>query len=307
MEADIPAKREEIGSASDESNPFNLLALPTALLLRIVDRLELPEELAAVSCVCRLLRQLSSDSRRWETFFRQRWAATRTESGKTPDVDSAKRSSWHKQYNSRESSSKAYTGRYYEDDTMYGHTETIRGVRFQPTLDLIASCSADRTVRLWDLKTRRCAQVSKNPHSALIRTVEMDLDLLASGSSDKTVRVWKADYSLPQLFTLSRSYKLKGHIAPVTALATDEQNLYSGSWDQTVRVWSKDSLRRVATFAQDDWVTSLIVRGRRLTTAVGSSVRCFDLETGKCVANLQDVHVGKVQAVEGTQCGRVVF
>jgi WD40 repeat protein len=67
--------------------------------------------------------------------------------GKTPDVESAKRSSWHKQYNSRESSSKAYTGRYYEDDTMYGHTETIRGVRFQPTLDLIASCSADRTVR----------------------------------------------------------------------------------------------------------------------------------------------------------------
>jgi hypothetical protein len=77
MEADIPANREEIGSASDESN---LLALPTALLLRIVDRLELPEELAAVSCVCRLLRQLSSDSRRWETFFRQRWAPTRTES-----------------------------------------------------------------------------------------------------------------------------------------------------------------------------------------------------------------------------------
>jgi hypothetical protein len=47
-------------------------------------------------------------------------------------------------------------------------------------------------------------------------------------------------------------------------------------------------------YLTDDWVTSLIVRGRRLATAVGSSVRCFDLETGKCVANLQDVHVGKV-------------
>ena len=56
---------------------------------------------------------------------------------------------------------------------------------------MIASCSEDKTVRLWDAYTGEALRTLQG-HSSAVWTVAFSLDnrMLASCSNDETVRIW---------------------------------------------------------------------------------------------------------------------
>ena len=62
---------------------------------------------------------------------------------------------------------------------------------------------------------------------------EGESDMLVSGSTDGIIAVW----SVRQKKCM---YKLKGHKAAVTSLATSNRTIFSGSEDKTVRYGSPD-------------------------------------------------------------------
>ena len=67
----------------------------------------------------------------------------------------------------------------------------VLSVAFHPTKNLLASCSADTTIRTWDITSGSCLSTLSG-HSYPVTSVCWNNDgtKLASGSADKTVKVW---------------------------------------------------------------------------------------------------------------------
>lgn len=128
-----------------------------------------------------------------------------------------------------------------------GHTGTTRALCAIGVDDqvLIASCSDDRTVRLWDPRTAR-HRMTLTGHTDWVRAVCSvrvgDSNLLASAGDDKSVRLWN-----PVSGSLEAT--LTGHTGWVRHLCTvqvrDAVLLASAGEDQSIRFWNGSDGRLV--------------------------------------------------------------
>ena len=121
------------------------------------------------------------------------------------------------------------------------HTKGVYSVAFKPNSHLLASGSADNTIRIWNFrKPRLHPQYMRTleGHRGSVNSVAWSPDgrTLASASRDGTVRLW--DPVLEINFAV-----LRGHRSSVTCVAwsPDGRILASGSDDKTVRLWDPDT------------------------------------------------------------------
>ncbi|OAF60547.1 hypothetical protein VC83_03550 [Pseudogymnoascus destructans] len=117
--------------------------------------------------------------------------------------------------------------------TLEGHSGVVRSVAFSNNLQLLASASHDKTVKVWDVATGTLQQTLRG-HSDWVSSVAFSHDskLLASASNDKTVKIWDAATGMLQ-------QTLEGHSIWVSSVAfsDDSKLLASASHDKTVKVW----------------------------------------------------------------------
>ncbi len=74
---------------------------------------------------------------------------------------------------------------------MKGHTNRVISVAFSPNGKAIASCSYDKTIRVWDASTGQCLHTLSG-HSSRVWSVAFSPDgqTIASGSEDQTIKIW---------------------------------------------------------------------------------------------------------------------
>jgi WD40 repeat protein len=111
------------------------------------------------------------------------------------------------------------------------HTSAIRSLSFSPDGSTIATGSADKNIRLWDLLGRELKTFKG--HDEAVRAISFSPDgkLLLSGGLDSTARIWHIQHRMQRLFY--------GHNAAVRTISfsPDGNHIASGGLDNKMNIW----------------------------------------------------------------------
>ncbi|MBW4617973.1 MAG: PD40 domain-containing protein [Cyanosarcina radialis HA8281-LM2] len=188
---------------------------------------------------------------------------------------------------------------------LLGHTDWVYSVAFHPQGKILASGSADCTLKLWDLSTGQCLQ-TLSTHTDKIFGIAWSPDgqTLASASADCTVKLW-------DVRTASCISTLHGHDNRVYAaiFSPDGQIVATGSTDKTVKLWDWRTGECLKTLnGHTNWVFALAFSPDGQTLASAShdrTVRFWDVSTGQCLhVGLGHTHL--VSSVAFSPDGQVV-
>jgi WD40 repeat protein len=131
--------------------------------------------------------------------------------------------------------------------TLKDHSDTIYSVAFHPDGALLASASADRTVKIWDASTGQRLHTLGEPTDWLY-TLQWSPDRkhLAAAGVDKSIRIWSVDRDNAKL-----EHAVFAHEKPVWRLAysRDGKTLYSTGEDRIVKAWNAARMVETKVYA----------------------------------------------------------
>ena len=118
--------------------------------------------------------------------------------------------------------------------TLTGHHSSIHGLAFSWNGKILASGSADRTIKLWNPDSR-IPRATLSGHSSLIEAIAWTPDgrILASGSWDYAIKIWDVE-------TAELIHTFCEHSGWIKSLAIspDAKILVSASSDRTIKLWN---------------------------------------------------------------------
>jgi len=123
-----------------------------------------------------------------------------------------------------------------EQNRLEGHEDEVWSVNFSPDGQLIATASADGTVKLWNREGQELTTLIG--HKGIVASVAFspDSQTIATASFDKTVKLWNRKGQ--ELKTLIGH---KGWVYSVS-FSSDGQTIASASKDGTVEVWNREGV-----------------------------------------------------------------
>ena len=183
------------------------------------------------------------------------------------------------------------------------HSAIIYSVAYNPDGKYLASGSADKTIKLWEVETGRLLRTLTG-HTGDICSVSYSPNgvYLASGSKDETIKLWEVK-------TGNCIKILTGHTGYVQSVtySPDGKYLASAAWDETIKLWEVETGECIKTLTgHTGYVESVAYSsdGKYLASAsYDKTVKLWEVATEKCIKILSG-HTDIVRSVSFAPNGK---
>ncbi|EDM16955.1 apoptotic peptidase activating factor 1, isoform CRA_d [Rattus norvegicus] len=162
-------------------------------------------------------------------------------------------------------------------NTMFGHTNSVTHCRFSPDDELLASCSADGTLKLLDIHTSGLLTEIHTGHHSTIQYCDFSpYDHLAViALSQYCVELWNIDSRV-------KVADCRGHLSWVHGVmfSPDGSSFLTASDDQTIRVWETRKVCKNSAIVLKQEIDVVFQENEMMVLAV-DNIRGLQLIAGK--------------------------
>ncbi|XP_059143186.1 F-box/WD repeat-containing protein 7-like [Physella acuta] len=244
--------------------------LPETTALRVLSHLS-PRDLLAAAMVCKRWNHLASNNDLWKSICQN----TKIE------IPVGSKPSWKDVYRDNYFLRRNWDNGRCKTSEFLGHTQSVQCVACD--LDHVVSGSADKTLRVWDIRTGQLQQTLTG-HTKTVFCVQFYTKILVvSGSFDNTIKIWN-------LRTGEATRTILAHDNQIWCLKVRGNLLASGSQDKTAKLWNIGRSLLLQTFKGHSGVVfgvdisedSQIV----ITSSGDGSVRLWNRATGQSMKSV---------------------
>lgn len=195
--------------------------------------------------------------------------------------------------------------------TLIGHTANVNSISIDRGSSTLASCSDDKTIRLWDVKTGKHIFTFFGQTKAVFSVAfNPQIPLLASGGLEGTISTWNLEKKIIRSFG-SNTASRDSHSDYILSIAftPNGETLASASADRTIKIWdiSRWVLTRTLKGHSDKiWSIAIGSDGQTLASAsADKTIRVWNLN-GWHEPDIITVNSGWITSVAISPNGKIM-
>ena len=145
----------------------------------------------------------------------------------------------------------------------------------------IATCSSDKTIRIWDIHNYTCDQVLTSHTGYVCALVELPNHILSSGSHDRSIKFWDLTS-----FTLKKTIKDSSQGRIMIMIVVSEEELAVGS-ESSIKLYNRNTEKCAKTISGHTGLIRDLYLGDNNNHLFSGSddktIKIWDIEKGVCI------------------------